>query len=147
MASLLERKDRMSMAHGLEVRVPFSDHRILDYVYNVPWEIKFEGQVEKALLRNAMAPWLPDEILHRKKSPYPKTHNPAYEALVRQMLLTRLKRKESPLAALLKPGAIESLMQGGDVTWLGQLMSRPQMYAWLLQFDYWLCTYDVDLVE
>ncbi len=145
MASLLERKDRMSMAHGLEVRVPFADHRIIEYVVNVPWRIKHAGGVEKALLRDAMAPYLPDEILHRKKSPYPKTHNPAYEARVHEMLVSRLRRKSSPLAPLLAPGALESVMAGGDVTWLGQLMSRPQLLAWLLQLDYWLDTYHVEL--
>ena len=146
MANLLERKDRMSMASGLEVRVPFSDHRILEYVYRVPWKYKFEGGVEKSLLREAMAPYLPPEILHRKKSPYPKTHNPAYEKLVREMLLARLSRRGSPLAPLLRRGAIEELTSGGDVTWLGQLMSRPQLYAWLLQFDYFLSAYRVELV-
>ena len=63
--SLLERKDRMSMYSGLEVRVPFADHRVLEYVYNVPWEIKFENGVEKALLRNYMTKNLPDKILWR----------------------------------------------------------------------------------
>ncbi len=145
MASLLERKDRMSMAHGLEVRVPFADHRIIEYVYNVPWRIKFEGQNEKALLRNAMARYLPDEIRNRKKSPYPKTHNPAYEKGVRDRLTARLKKKGSPLAALLAPDAIRTFAEGGDSTWLGQLMARPQMYAWLLQFDYWLSEYHVEL--
>ena len=145
MTSLLERKDRMSMAHGLEVRVPFSDHRVLEYVYNVPWSIKFEHQTEKALLRNAMASYLPDQILHRKKSPYPKTHNPHYEALVRETLLARLKWKDSPLHALLKPGALTSLIDGGDVTWLGQLMSRPQMLAWLLQFDFWMEHFQISI--
>ena len=146
MTNLLERKDRMSMASGLEVRVPFSDHRILEYVYRVPWKYKFEDGVEKSLLRAAMASYLPPEILHRKKSPYPKTHNPAYEKLVREMLLARLSRRGSPLAPLLRRGAVEELMAGGDVTWLGQLMSRPQMYAWLLQFDYFLSSYRAELV-
>ncbi len=145
MASLLERKDRMSMAHGLEVRVPFADHRIIEYVYQIPWKIKFEGNREKALLRNAMAAYLPDEILHRKKSPYPKTHNPAYEKMVREALLARLSKKGSPLAALLAPGALTALMTGGDATWFGQLMSRPQLFAWLYQFDYWLSTYQIEL--
>ena len=86
MSNLLERKDRMSMASSVEIRVPFADHRIVEYVYNVPWEIKFENGVEKALLRNAMAPFLPEKILNRKKSPYPKTHNPRYEQLVKKKL-------------------------------------------------------------
>lgn len=145
MANLLERKDRMSMAHGLEVRVPFSDHRILEYVYQVPWRIKYAGGVEKALLRNAMTGYLPPEILYRKKSPYPKTHNPAYENRVRGMLFERLRRKNSRLASLLRPGAVDALAAGEDLTWLGQLMSRPQLYAWLYQFDCFLEKYEVTL--
>ncbi len=143
MASLLERKDRMSMAHGVEVRVPFSDYRILSYVYNVPWNIKFRGGVEKALLRQAMGDYLPDFVKNRKKSPYPKTHNPGYEKAVLGMLKQRLAKSHSPLGELLKPGAISALETGGDVTWLGQLMARPQLYAWLYQFDLWLDTYKV----
>lgn len=78
MSTLLERKDRMSMASGLEVRVPFCDHRIVEYVWNIPWEIKFYNNREKGLLRKAMTGILPEDILWRKKSPYPKTHNPGY---------------------------------------------------------------------
>lgn len=138
MQSLLERKDRMSMASGLEVRVPFSDPRIASYVYNVPWEWKFEGGVEKSLLRSAVSPYLPTEIITRKKSPYPKTHNPLYEARVRELLSARLKRDSSPLAALLDKAALSALLERQeDVTWLGQLMSRPQLLAWLYQFDVW----------
>ena len=126
------------MASGLEVRVPFADPRITSYVYNLPWEYKFEGGVEKSLLRKAMSPYLPNEILTRKKSPYPKTHNPLYEARVREMLSARLKKSTSPLAALLDRAALDALLVGSeDVTWLGQLMSRPQLLAWLYQFDLW----------
>ena len=102
MSSLLERKDRMSMAVSLEVRVPFADHRLVEYVYNVPWEIKFKNNTEKYLLRAAMEGVLPDKILHRKKSPYPKTHNPAYEQLVQKMLKAALARSDSRLKPLLR---------------------------------------------
>ena len=144
MVSLLERKDRMSMANGLEVRVPFADHRILEYVYNVPWKIKFENQVEKALLRNAMSEYLPDKILHRKKSPYPITHNPKYEEFVTEMLNIRLEK--GILRELLNVRAYNELMQTDSVTWFGQLMNKPQLIAWLLQFDYWFEKYKVRLV-
>lgn len=144
MTSLLERKDRMSMAHGLEVRVPFADHRILEYVYNVPWNIKFENETEKALLRNAMAEYLPDKILHRKKSPYPITHNPKYEEYVTEMLNQRLKC--GILREMLNIKAFNELMQADSVTWFGQLMNKPQLIAWLVQFDYWFEKYNVRLV-
>ena len=146
MESLLERKDRMSMASGVEVRVPFADHRILEYVYNVPWTVKFEGGVEKALLRNAMADYLPEKILHRKKSPYPKTHNPEYEQIVGRMLQERLSKKNSLLGEILDRKALRSLLEEEDATWFGQLMARAQLIAWLVQLDIWLETYHVELV-
>ena len=146
MTNLLERKDRMSMAHGLEVRVPFADHRILEYIYNVPIAIKREGGVEKALLRNAMRGILPDFILERKKSPYPKTHNPRYEECVRGMLLDRLNNPASRLAPLLDRRRLTALLEGEDATWFGQLMARPQLLAWLIQLDAFLCEYRVEIV-
>lgn len=145
MTSLLERKDRCSMASGLEVRVPFADHRILEYVYNVPWEIKFEDNVEKALLRNAMAEYLPDKILHRKKSPYPKTHNPAYEKAVLNMLKERIE-KGGILSRILKCDTLKSYLEHDNTTWFGQLMGKPQLIAWLVQFDYFFEKYNVILV-
>ena len=143
MASLLERKDRMSMASGVEVRVPYADHRILEYVFNVPWRIKFADNTEKALLRHAMTGLLPDDILWRKKSPYPKTHNPAYERLVTEKLTARLSRSDSALAELLAPEALSQLLESRGGTWFGQLMGKPQLLAWLLQFEEWVEKYHV----
>lgn len=144
MTSLLERKDRMSMYSGLEVRVPFADHRILEYVYNVPWEIKFENGVEKALLRNAMKDWLPDKILWRKKSPYPKTHNPEYRRTVTEMLKARLN-DGGLLREIVDKEMLDSVLSGEDKTWFGQLMSTPQLIAWLIQLDCWFKEYNIDL--
>lgn len=145
MSSLLQRKDRMSMASGLEVRVPFADHRIYEFVYNVPWEIKFEGGVEKALLRNAMRRYLPDKILWRKKSPYPKTHNPKYMELVSKIFWARYE-KSHYLKENLDKESLEASISGKS-TWFGQLMAAPQLLAWLIQFDFWLEHYNVNIVE
>lgn len=146
MASLLSRKDRMSMYSALEVRVPFADHRILEYVFNVPWEIKFEGGVEKALLRRAMTGALPDRVLWRKKSPYPKTHNPEYEKRVRRELARRLSLPDSFLSGAINRPRLAALLSGEDETWFGQLMARPQLLAWLCQLDEWFRLYRVRLV-
>ena len=78
MTTLLDRKDRMTMASGLEVRVPYADHRLIQYLYNVPWEYKYHDNEVKALLKDAVKGLLPDEIINRKKSPYPKTYDPGY---------------------------------------------------------------------
>ncbi|MBO5355926.1 MAG: asparagine synthase (glutamine-hydrolyzing) [Clostridia bacterium] len=146
MANLLSRKDRMSMYSAVEVRVPFADHRILEYVFNVPWSIKFENGVEKSLLRRAMTGYLPDRVLWRKKSPYPKTHNPLYEEKVRQMLDKRLARKEGFLHEHLDRRRLRELLDGENGTWFGQLMGRPQLIAWLCQLDAWFEAYGVQLV-
>ena len=134
------------MHSAVEVRVPFADHRILEYVFNVPWRIKYANGVEKALLRSAMEGYLPDRVLWRKKSPYPKTHNPAYEARVRQMLQQRLLRKEGFLATYLDRRRLAALLEGENDTWFGQLMARPQLLAWLYQVDVWFEAYNVQLV-
>lgn len=147
MQSLLERKDRMSMNSALEVRVPFADHRILEYVYNVPWNLKFENGVEKSLLRNAMNGWLPDRVLFRKKSPYPKTHDPKYEELTRNGLLAILNEPSSRLHDLIDRKKLNQLIHGEDVTWFGQLMSRPQLFAWLIQLEHWLRTYQIRMID
>lgn len=144
MASLLERKDRMSMASSVEVRVPFADHRILEYVFNVPWEIKFENGVEKALLRNAMKDYLPEKVFLRKKSPYPKTQNPAYERAVMSGVRERLRDKNSVLHSILNTKAFDAFINGENETWFGQLMAKPQLLAWLIQLDYWADAYNVE---
>lgn len=146
MANLLERKDRMSMGAGLEVRVPFADHRIVEYAYNIPWDIMAPGGREKGILRAAFARLLPREIIERKKSPYPKTHNPAYEKAVRELLLARLH--DSPLRPLLNMPRLFTLMAtpgNTAIPWFGQLMARPQLYAYLLQTDAWLRANKVEL--
>ena len=146
MANLLSRKDRMSMYSAVEVRVPFADHRILEYVFNVPWAIKYGNGVEKSLLRHAMQGYLPDRVLWRKKSPYPKTHNPAYEKRVRQMLSERLSQKGGFLSEYVNRRRLQELLDGENGTWFGQLMGRPQLIAWLCQLDDWFRMYDVKLV-
>ena len=146
MANLLSRKDRMSMHAAVEVRVPFADHRILEYVFNVPWAIKYENGVEKALLRRAMEGYLPDRVLWRKKSPYPKTHNPAYEQRVRAMLAARLQNKEGFLSAALDRRRLAELLEGENATWFGQLMARPQLIAWLCQLEDFFTEYGVKIV-
>ena len=145
MQTLLDRKDRMSMQHGLEVRVPFCDYRIAEYLYGVPWELKDWQGREKGLLRHAVEDLLPKEVLYRKKSPYPKTFDPRYEALVEQRLNT-LMRQDSPLWALVRKDALKSQLSAQtDWPWYGQLMRRPQTMAYFLQLDFWLKRYKIDI--
>ena len=147
MQTLLDRKDRMSMYSGLEVRVPFCDHRIAEYLYRVPWEMKDHSGYEKGLLRRAMAGRLPETILWRKKSPYPKTHDPRYLERMRSRLDTLLADKAAPIWGLIRPGAaLELSRTEPDWPWYGQLMRTPQTIAYLCQIDCWLRRYNVDLL-
>lgn len=147
MQTLLDRKDRMSMYHGLEVRVPFCDHRIAEYLYTVPWELKDYQGKEKGLLRCAMAEYLPSEVLWRKKSPYPKTHDPKYEELVSGMLKRILDKEDSPLFEIVKKERVRELLTDEQRwPWYGQLMRRPQTIAYMLQIDCWLRKYKVSFV-
>ena len=145
MQTLLDRKDRMSMYSGLEVRVPFCDYRIAEYLYNVPWEYKDYKGREKGLLREAMKEWLPEKVLWRKKSPYPKTHDPVFLDIVTAKLRNVLK-EGGRLTELVKPEELELLLAHEDhVQWYGQLMNLPQTIAYFLQLNYWLERFDIKL--
>ena len=148
MQTLLDRKDRMSMYNGLEVRVPFCDYRIAEYLYSVPWEFKDYRSYEKGLLREAMKDYLPDEILWRKKSPYPKTHNPAYLATVSRLLDELVWDSSAPIWQIVRRDKAAGLInaQNNPQPWYGQLMTTPQTIAYLLQVNYWLKKYNIRIV-
>ena len=147
MQTLLDRKDRMSMYNSLEVRVPFCDHRIAQYLYAVPWAYKDYQGVEKGLLRYAMKGYLPNEILWRKKSPYPKTHDPKYLSLVRQALREILQNRNAPIFQIIRREKMEKLLVEEQIwPWYGQLMQTPQTIAYMLQLNFWLEEYKVEIV-
>lgn len=150
MPTLLDRKDRMSMASGLELRVPFCDHRLVEYVWNVPWEMKNYQNREKGLLRLALTGLLPEDVLWRKKSPYPKTHNPAFIEAVKKLILSILNDSSSPLLPFINQRAVRelalSVKSDNNMPWFGQLMNSPQLLAFLVQIDFWLREYEV-LIE
>ncbi len=146
MQTLLDRKDRMSMHNGLEVRVPFCDYRITEYLYSVPWEYKEYNNFEKGLLRKAMEDYLPHDILWRKKSPYPKTHNPQYLQIVSKMLSEIIENNSSPLLLFIKKEELEKLLiTDYSEPWYGQLMTTPQTIAYFIQINYWLKKYKITI--
>jgi asparagine synthase (glutamine-hydrolysing) len=140
---LLDRKDRMSMAVGLEVRVPFCDHRLVEYVFNTPWSMKtFDGR-EKSLLRAAAHGLVPDSILQRRKSPYPATQDPAYEFALRSELATVLTDKSAPVKTLFSEDALQGLLDK-PLTETSLASDRSQMDH-ALTFNAWVREYDVSL--
>ena len=146
MQTLLDRSDRMSMASGLEVRVPFCDYRLVQYMWNVPWEMKALNGREKGLLRYVVKDILPKEIVERKKSPYPKTYNPTYLKTVKSMLSNILSDKNAPIKNILNENYIREILDTDGSAfsrpWFGQLMTGPQLMAYLCQVNMWLERYE-----
>lgn len=149
MQTLLMRKDAMSMESSLEVRVPFCDYRIAEYAYNMPWSLKSLNGREKGILRKAFENELPEEIVYRKKSPYPKTYNPVYFNEVCRLTREVLADKDCPLYEMLNTKKLEELMENPDALsepWYGQLMKGPQVLAYVVQIYYWIKEYKVKFV-
>ncbi len=149
MQTLLTRTDRMGMYNGLELRVPFCDYRLAEYVWNIPWETKSLNGREKGLLRYIMKDELPKEIVERKKSPYPKTWNPSYLKKVKGMLMKIMEDENAPITNLLNKNDIIEILEtdGKSFTrpWFGQLMTGPQLMAYLCQVNMWLEIYKPEI--
>ena len=148
MQCLLERKDRCSMYNGLEVRVPFCDYRLVEYAYNMPWDLKAYNGREKGIVRKAFEDILPEEICWRKKSPYPKTHNPIYFKACAKQVRNILKKKNT-LTYMLDKKAVESIIEHPEkitTPWYGQLMQAPQILAYIIELDYWFEKYNIEIV-
>ena len=145
MQTLLDRSDRMAMFNGLELRVPFCDYRLAEYVWNIPWDMKALNGREKGLLRHIMKGLLPDEIVERKKSPYPKTWNPTYLSAVKKLLSEIMKDEDAPINKLLNRKYILQILETDGKAfsrpWFGQLMTGPQLMAYLCQVNMWLEIY------
>lgn len=149
MTNLLDRKDRMSMASGLEVRVPFCDHKLVEYVWNIPWEMKNKDNVSKNVLREAAKGILPEDVRLRRKSPYPKTHNPHYEAAVKELLDGIIADPNAPILTLCDKEKLTALLNGSSdygKPFFGQLMAGPQFIGYIVQMNYLLKDYNVRLV-
>lgn len=136
------------MFSGLEVRVPFCDHRLTEYLYNTPWEMKNYQEREKGLLRKALEGVLPEEVLWRKKSPYPKTHHPDYLKKVSELLRDIISSPNAPVLNIVKREELEKLLvsTNNETPWYGQLMTVPQTIAYFIQMNAWLQLYNIDII-
>ena len=141
--AVLDRKDRTSMAVGLEVRVPFCDHRLVEYVFNTPWAMKtFDGR-EKSLLRAAVSDIVPGSILKRVKSPYPATQDVAYEQALRDELGRLARQGDAPVLPLLDRDRVEETLRA-PATKPSSTMTRASLEM-ILDLNVWLESYGVRL--
>lgn len=137
------------MYNGLEVRVPFCDYRIVEYAFNMPWHLKALHGREKGIVREAFRGLLPDSIIDRKKSPYPKTHHPLYFRLCAEKVREIMRDKTSPVRELLSEEGVESIIGNPESIsspWYGQLMRAPQILAYIIQLDHWFRHFGVQIV-
>jgi asparagine synthase (glutamine-hydrolysing) len=140
---LLSRKDRMSMANGFEVRVPYCDYRLVEYAWNIPWKMKNTGDLEKGILRRALTDVLPEDARNRKKSPYPLTLDPAYKAGLSDWLLQILNDPNAPVRPLLNLSAARKLAEGKLPGVPGALTVMPMEQ--IIQVNAWLRKYHIPL--
>lgn len=148
MTTLLDRMDRASMYSGLEARVPYADHRIIEYMWNVPWEYKCPNGITKGLLRDSAKNLLPEEIVYRKKSPYPKTYNPNYEKILKERIAEIMSDNNAPILPILNKQEVNTILNSTSdygKPWFGQLMATPQLLAYIIQVNYWLKKFDLSL--
>ena len=148
MQTLLMRKDVMSMESSLEVRVPFCDCRLVEYAYNMPWEMKSLFGREKGIGRKAFENELPYAIAWRKKSRYPKTHNPIFCQAVCRLAEEAINDRGTPLCDLIDPAPVHALMQDANAIqdpWYGQLMRGPQILAYIYQIYVFFKNYNVEI--
>ena len=138
------------MYNSLEVRVPFADIRLVQYAFNMPADIKLYKGREKGLLRSSLEGILPDDIIYRKKSPYPKTHNPIYTDIICRMMNEIMKDKSEPIHEIIDDNVVKEIIdtrgESYKSPWYGQLMTGPQLLAYLIQVNIWLKEYNVNLL-
>lgn len=139
---LLDRKDRLSMAGSLEVRVPFCDHRLVDYVYNVPWSLTAMDGEPKGLLKAAAADLVPASVLRRRKSPYPTTADPRYEKDLRTRVRD-LIANDSPALEVLDRRGLEAMLERPEGSFDSQLDRNGMETA--VSLDAWFDRYRLRL--
>jgi asparagine synthase (glutamine-hydrolysing) len=150
MQTLLDRMDRAAFSAGIDARVPFADYRLVEYIWNVPWNMKCKDGVVKGLLRENAKGLVPDEVLYRRKSPYPKTYDTEYENLLRSAVVGMLSDTRSPLREIIDIRKVVDFIQRPSdygKPFYGQLMAGPQLLGYLLQVNYWLEKYGVDFSD
>lgn len=134
---VLEQLDRMSMACGLEVRTPLCDARLTEYFWNIPQEMKRLNNSDRGLLKEAMRGYLPNDILDRKKNPFPHCHDPEYETAIKNMLYETVLDPSSPVRYLLNIKTLESMMkQHQDLS--KKYTARSRLYGWIIQLDHFM---------
>ncbi len=141
---LLDRKDRMSMATGFEVRVPFCDYRLMEYAWNIPWAMKNTDNIEKGILRRAFASVLPNDVLYRKKSAYPIVQNPTYSAATRDWALHIFNDANAPIHPFLNSPVVRTLVENNNPA--QSEWGIVSLFERIIQINEWLKEYNITVL-
>lgn len=146
MQTLIDRTERMGALTGVEAILPFCDSRFIDYAYNIPWEIKAYKGREKGILREAYKDILPEKIVWRKKSPYPKSWNPIIMDFYNTKI-TEILNGKTLLSEIINKDYLDKLCSGEmPAPWFGQLMRLPQVLGYLIQVNEFFTNFKIQLV-
>ncbi len=144
--NLALRQEKMSLGANKDIRNPFGSYKLAQFMLNVPYDYKFANNEEKGLLREIFKEEIPAEIYNRKKSPYPKTHSRVYEDKIRDLVYDCFEDKNSLLNKLFDFSSVKKLKEM-DMPWCGQLLTLPQLYAYMYQIHYWGYEYNIEICE
>jgi asparagine synthase (glutamine-hydrolysing) len=148
MQTLVDRCERMTRPSGIDVRMPFCDYRLVEYAYNMPWQLKSLNNREKGILREAFKDVLPKQITERKKSPFPKTYNPVFLNTVYEKAMFLVNDKKSILNEIVNKSFLQDLKNESyqlTTPWYGQLMRVPQIFAYLIQIDAFFKNFNLEI--
>lgn len=148
MQTLINRTDRVASYNSLDIRVPFADFALAEYLFSVPYEMKTKDGQVKHLLREYAKGLLPEDVRTRQKSPYPKTYDPGYEQLLTQKLASVIANPNSPICEFIDPQKVSIFCENPKdygKPWYGQLMAAPQLIAYYLQINYWIEKYKIKI--
>ncbi len=140
---MLDRKDRASMMTGFEVRVPFCDFRLVEYLWNVPYDLKSIDNIEKGILRRAFEGILPDDVRNRRKSAYPSTKDQHYLQAVSQWMLRILDEPSSPILAFINAERVRTIAEGKDQQINGT--EARGLLDYLIQINSWIEEYQIEI--
>ena len=146
MSTLVDRSQRAGQYIGILPRMPYADPDLVSYMFNVPWSTKLKDGIPKYTLRHAFSDLLPTKLINRKKSPFPKTYNPAYTEALGRVLTEQVLTKNSKLYPLLDIQQTKNMINHHRGPWFGQLMQGPQQMAYLIQIEYWMQKYKIELI-
>jgi len=124
--------------------VPFCDHRLVEYVFNIPWSMQTADDREKSVLRAAVADLLPAQVLNRPKSPFPVTQDPGYGQVLRERFDAVVADPASPVRPLLDGPAAAALRDERRPIAVDGWGERRNVEM-VLQLDSWLRHYRVRL--